>query len=147
MSTTRPTLYPTPLIGWREDVMLPDFGDGVLIAKIDTGARSAALHAEDIIIKGKRVAFVLELDGARRQCEAALVGTKRVKSSNGYSELRPLIEIVVQLGAHRFSVEASLTNRTDMGVPMLLGRNSIRAKFIVHPGRSFILSRAKKKRT
>lgn len=147
MSTTRPTLFPTPLIGWREDVSLPEFGGGVLVAKIDTGARSAALHAEEIVIKGKRVSFVLQLGDTRRECEAALTGTKRVKSSNGYSELRPLVEILIQLGAHRFVVEASLTNRTDMGVPMLLGRNSIRGKFIVHPGRSFILSRAKKKRT
>ncbi len=145
MSTTRPTLFPTPLIGWREEVSLPEFGDGLLIAKIDTGARNAALHAEDIDIRGKRVSFVLELGGIRWECGAALVGVKRVKSSNGYSELRPLIEIVVQLGAHRFSVETSLTNRTDMGVPMLLGRNSIKGRFIVNPARSFILSRVKKK--
>ena len=49
--------------------------------------------------------------------------------------------------SNRFSVEATLTDRTDMGVPMLLGRNSIKGRFIVHPGRSFILSRPKKKRT
>lgn len=145
MSTTRPTLFPTPLIGWREEVSLPEFGEGLLIAKIDTGARNAALHAEDIDIRGKRVSFVLELGDIRQECGAALMGVKRVKSSNGYSELRPLIEIVVHLGAHRFSVEASLTNRTDMGVPMLLGRNSIKGRFIVNPARSFILSRVKKK--
>ena len=147
MIPTRPTLYPLPLIGWREDVALPEFGDGVIIAKIDTGARNAALHAEEISLKGKRVNFVLELDGIRQRQELAVIGTKRVKSSNGFSELRPIVEIMIQVGIHKFSVETTLTNRTDMGVPMLLGRNSIKGRFIVNPARSFIISRLKKKRT
>ena len=147
MPITRPTLYPTPLIGWREDVSLPEFGGGVLVAKIDTGARNAALHAEDILIKGKRVSFALDLGAKRHKLEAPLAGVKRVKSSNGYSELRPIVEIMIQIGNHRFLVETTLTDRTDMGVPMLLGRNSIKGKFVVHPGRSFLISRAKKKTT
>jgi hypothetical protein len=146
MILTRPMLYPLPLIGWREDVVLPEFGDGVIIAKIDTGARNAALHAEDIEIKGKRVSFVLELGGAKKRHELQVTGSKRVKSSNGFSELRPIVEIVIQLGIHKFPVETTLTNRTDMGVPMLLGRNSIKGRFIVNPARSFIVSRIKKKR-
>ena len=140
-------LYPLPLIGWREDVLLPEFGAGVIIAKVDTGARSAALHAEGIAIRGKRVSFDLELAGKLQHCEAALLGAKRVKSSNGYSELRPIVEIVIQVGIHKFAVEATLTDRADMGVPMLLGRNSIKGRFIVNPARSFIVSRPKKKRT
>ncbi len=145
MPATRPTLYPTPLIGWREDVSLPEFGAGVLVAKIDTGARTAALHAEDILIKGKRVSFALDIDAKMQRLEVPLAGIKKVKSSNGFSELRPIVEILIQIGNHRFSVETTLTDRTDMGVPMLLGRNSIKGKFIVHPGRSFLISRAKKK--
>ena len=147
MNTARPMFYPLPLIGWREDVLLPQFGDGLIIAKIDTGARNAALHAEEISLKGKRVNFVLELDGIRQHHELAVIGTKRVKSSNGFSELRPIVEIMIQVGIHKFSVETTLTNRTDMGVPMLLGRNSIKGRFIVNPARSFIISRLKKKRT
>lgn len=147
MIPTRPMLYPLPLIGWREDVLLPEFGNGVIIAKIDTGARNAALHAEDITIKGKRVSFVLELGAAKKRHELAVTGSKRVKSSNGFSELRPIVEIVIQVGIHRFPVETTLTNRTDMGVPMLLGRNSVKGRFIVNPARSFIISRLKKKRT
>ena len=147
MILTRPMLYPLPLIGWREDVVLPEFGDGVIIAKIDTGARNAALHAEDISIKGRRVSFALELGEIKQRHELAVVGTKRVKSSNGFSELRPIVEIMIQVGIHRFPVETTLTNRTDMGVPMLLGRNSIKGRFIVNPAKSFIISRLKKKRT
>ena len=147
MNATRPMLYPLPLIGWREDVGLPEFGDGVIIAKIDTGARNAALHAEEILLKGKQVSFVLEMGETRRRHELTVIGTKRVKSSNGFSELRPIVEIMIQVGIHRFPVETTLTNRTDMGVPMLLGRNSIKGRFIVSPARSFIVSRMKKKRT
>jgi hypothetical protein len=147
MNATRPMFYPLPLIGWREDVILPEFGDGVIIAKIDTGARNAALHAEDIQIKGKRVSFVLELAATKKRHELSVIGTKRVKSSNGFSELRPIIEIMIQVGIHKFPVETTLTNRTDMGVPMLLGRNSVKGRFIVNPARSFIVSRMKKKRT
>ena len=140
-------LYPLPLIGWREDVLLPEFGGGVIVAKVDTGARNAALHAEGISVRGKRVSFVLELEGKLQHCEATLLGTKRVKSSNGFSELRPIVQIVIQVGIHKFAVETTLTDRADMGVPMLLGRNSIKGRFIVNPARSFIVSRPKKKRT
>ena len=124
MNATRPMFYPLPLIGWREDVVLPEFGDGVIIAKIDTGARNAALHAEDISLKGKRVNFVLELDGFRQRHELAVIGTKRVKSSNGFSELRPIVEIMIQVGIHKFPVETTLTNRSPL-------RHLINARLII----------------
>jgi hypothetical protein len=146
MANLRPTMFPHPLIGWREELCLPELAPGVLVAKIDTGARSAALHAENIVISGKHVTFNLEISGKQRQIETQLAGTKRVKSSNGYSELRPIIETIVELGQHRFIVEITLTDRADMGVPMLLGRGSIKGRFVVHPGRSFIISRKKKAR-
>ncbi len=145
MPPLHPTLYPLPLIGWREDVSLPELSGRLLIAKIDTGARTAALHADDIRVVGKKVYFTLELDGKLQQFDVAFQGTKRIKSSNGFSELRPIIETVVEVGAHRFLAEMTLTNRTDMGVPMLLGRNAVKGRFIVNPARSFILSRRKKK--
>lgn len=146
MANLRPTVFPHPLIGWREELCLPNLAPGLLIAKVDTGARSAALHAENIVVSGKHVSFSLEIGGKTRKVEAKLSGTKRIKSSNGHSELRPIIETLVELGDHRFEVEITLTDRGDMGVPMLLGRGSIKGRFIVHPGRSFIVSRKKKAR-
>jgi hypothetical protein len=145
MPPTRPTLFPSPLIGWREDVRLPELGAGLLVAKVDTGARSAALHAEDIVVKGKRVTFTLELDGRRQAMDVALAGRKRVKSSNGHSETRAVIETTIEIGNHMFIAEVTLTDRADMGVPMLLGRKTIKGRFLVHPGRSFLISRKKKK--
>ena len=84
MSLLRPTSHMLPLIGWKEDIGLPELGLGKLIAKIDTGARTAALHAENISIMGRRVAFTMELGGKKRNCIARLSELKRVKSGRLY---------------------------------------------------------------
>lgn len=135
------------LIGWRERVRLPALGLGLLTAKIDTGARSAALHAEDIEQRGARVRFSIPLDGRLHHCDAAVAGRRRVKSSSGHGETRLVIETDVVIGKHRFPIEVTLTDRADMGVPMLLGRAAIRGRFVVHPGRSHILSRRKTRKS
>jgi hypothetical protein len=144
MTVKRPTAYLRPLIGWKEDVSLPLLGVGMLIAKIDTGAKISALHADDIAVTGHTVRFSLVLDDKTRRCSASLVDQKKIKSSNGFSELRPVIETEIQVGQNTFTSLVTLTNRTDMGVPMLLGRLSLKGRFLVHPGRSFLLSRKKK---
>ena len=141
-SATKP---PPPLIGWRERVRLPAIGIGTIIAKIDTGARSAALHAEDIEIAGGRVSFRVPVKGRDHYCELAVAGRRRIKSSSGHGENRVVVETDVTIGKHRFAIEITLTDRADMGVPMLLGRTSVRGRFVVHPGRSFIVSRKKRK--
>ena len=136
---------PPSLIGWRERVHLPKLGLGPLIAKIDTGARSAALHAEDIVIKGHHVNFCVPINGSNRCYELPIIGHRRVKSTSGHSEMRAVVETDIAIGGTKFTAEITLTDRTDMGVPMLLGRATIRGKFIVHPGRSFLISRTKRK--
>jgi hypothetical protein len=145
MSLLRPTSHLLPLIGWKEDIGLPLLGHGKLVAKVDTGARSAALHAENIAISGRRVQFTIELGGKRKACLARLADLKRIKSSNGHSEMRVVIETEVELGTHRFLADVTLTDRADMGVPMLLGRAAIKGRFLVHAGRTFLLSRRKGK--
>jgi hypothetical protein len=141
MTALRPTYYALPLIGWKEDVSLPQMGSGTLVAKIDTGARSAALHAEQIHVIGRRVTFAVQLGGKQKTFHAPLSGEKRIKSSNGASEQRPVIKLEIQVGLHRFIADVTLTNRTDMGVPMLLGREAINGRFLVHPGKRFMLRR------
>jgi hypothetical protein len=145
MPTLRPTIYPLPLIGWRERVHLPKLGLGPLIAKIDTGARSAALHAEDIIIRGSHVRFAIPNNGRKHHYELPIKGQRRVKSTSGHSEIRAVVETDIAIGLSKFTAEITLTDRADMGVPMLLGRATIRGRFIVHPGRSFLISRTKRK--
>jgi hypothetical protein len=136
-----------PLIGWRETVRLPLLGVGPLTAKIDTGARTAALHAEEIAIEGrgsrKFVRFLVPVQGRVHACETPLAGHRLVKNSGGGSELRPVILTDIAIGKSRFAAEVTLTDRTDMGVPMLLGRSTIRGRYLVHPGRAFIESKPK----
>jgi hypothetical protein len=143
MTATRPTLYPLPVIGWKEHVSLPLLGHGQIDAKIDTGARTAALHAEDISIWGRKVRFIIETSGRRRHCEVPLADVKRIKSSNGVSQLRPVIQTMIHIGIHQFVTLITLTDRADMGVPMLLGRDTLKGRFLVNPSRSYLLSRRK----
>lgn len=144
MLMRRPTLFPLPIAGWKEHVSFPRLKLGPLVAKLDTGARTAALHADEIEVTGKRVRFVIVIDGKKKTCKAPLMGHKRVKSSNGHSELRPVIRATLELGVHVFKTEISLTDRTDMEVPMLLGRNSIKGHFIINPAHTFLLRTRKK---
>lgn len=135
------------LIGWREKVSLPQLGVGAFPAKIDTGARSAALHATDIEQDGHHVTFVLPLKGRHHHCRLPLKGMRTVKSSSGHTETRAVVETDVKIGKFVLSIEVTLTDRTDMGVPMLLGRASLGAQFLVHPTKSNILSPRKRKQT
>lgn len=145
---TKPRKKPQPLMaGWREYVRLPGLKAGPFIAKLDTGARSASLHAENIEVyerDGKsHVRFDVPADAARsraRRCELPLHGSKRVKNTGGVAETRLVIETEIALGPERWLAQVTLSDRTDMGVPMLLGRSTIRGRFHVNPARSFLLS-------
>lgn len=138
---------PQLVIGWRERVTLPKLGLGTIIAKIDTGARSAALHATDIRQVGKHVEFTVPINGRHHKCRLPLRGERQVKSSSGHSQHRAVVETEVKIGAHRFTIEVTLTDRTDMGVPMLLGRASLNGHFLVNPARSYVLSAIKRKKS
>lgn len=140
----RPTYFLLPQAGWKEHVRLPKLKLGPIVAKLDTGARSAALHADEIHVNGKRVTFVIVDEGRRRTYKAPLVGLKRVKSSNGISELRATIRATLEIGKALFKTEITLTDRTDMDVPMLLGRNTLKGRFLVNPARTFLLDRKTK---
>jgi hypothetical protein len=135
------------IVGWKEYVRLPKLNIGPIVAKIDTGARSAALHAEDIVVRGERVRFVIEEEGRRYIHYAPLISERRVKSSSGHVEIRAVIESEIHIGKHKFATEITLTNRSDMGVPMLLGRAAVRAHFVVHPGKTFMLNKQKPRKT
>ncbi len=138
-SPTASLTPPLSLIGWREHVRLPELGLGPVVAKVDTGALWCALHAEAIAVHGKRVRFSVRLGDRLHDCEARLQGSKTIRSSTGHSQNRLVIETELIVGHQAFSAEVTLADRTDMGVPMLLGRAAIRGRFMVHPGRTFIL--------
>ena len=104
------------IIGWREKVSLPRLGVGTFSAKIDTGARSAALHATDIARDDHHVTFVLPLPKRHHHCRLPLKGMRRVKSSNGQIETRAVVETEVKIG------KTTLQHRSDPDRPHRHGR-------------------------
>lgn len=141
-----------PMLGWREWVDLPDWGASFIKAKIDTGARTSALHVEDIDLFTRRSVPFIRFAIPRShehglvQVEAPLEGKRSIKSSIGEIEHRYIVTTGLRIGSYEWPVEISLTDRTHMEFPMLIGRTAIRRRFIINPGRSCLLSKAPIKR-
>ncbi len=137
------------LIGWREWAGLPDLGVAAVKAKVDTGARSSALHAHDLLAyhRGGRQFVSFEVHPLQRgsagavRARAEVVDMRSVRSSSGQVELRPVIRTRLALAGQEFEIELTLTRRDEMGFRMLLGREALRRMFLVHPGRSFLLGK------
>jgi hypothetical protein len=134
-------------MGWREWVGLPDLGIEAIKAKVDTGARSSSLHAWDVegFRRGGRRMVRFRVHPLQRdsrttvRAEAELVDTRQVRSSSGVVSRRPVIVTAVQLLDLRWDIEITLTRRDAMGFRMLLGRQAIRGRFAVDPGRSYVV--------
>lgn len=146
MKTRRKT---KPIIGWREWIELPDLCANPIKTKIDTGARTSALHAFDLEITtvgGARMAsFVLH--PAQRSAAGAVrvewpvEDFRRVRSSNGRVETRPVIVTTARAAQVDWPIEVTLASRDEMGFRMLLGRSALRKRFLVDPGRSFLATK------
>ena len=137
------------VMGWREMVFLPELGLGPINAKADTGALSAALHAENITVISRDGVRLVEFDAYvdderahTRRCDLPVHGVKRVRSSSGAVEERWTVETDIELSGERWTALLTLTDRADMVTPLLLGRATLRGRFLVHPGRSYLLTNA-----
>lgn len=136
------------LIGWREWVSLPELGIPHIKAKIDSGARTCALHATKIRYLEEEdgqtwVSFVVTARLQPRKAKrvrARLIAKRKVKSSMGHTSLRPVILTLLTVGEDTWPVEITLVNRDPMGFRMLLGRSALKTRFYIHPARSFIQS-------
>lgn len=133
-------------VGWREWLALPRLGIPFLKAKVDTGARSSALHVEWQELMVERgapwVRFALLASSVATQervCEAAVLDRRQVTDSGGHRSERVFIETEVELGGRRWSIETNLTNRRGMLFPMLLGRTAMAGRLLVDPARSYLL--------
>lgn len=139
----RPSKPPVE-IGWCEYVSLPELGLGGIKAKIDTGARSCSLHAEQCEpFKRDGVPWVRfavpiasEIDPV---IEAELVGERLVKSSNGLGESRYVIRTPLLIGNIRRNTVVTLTDRQAMEFPMLVGRAALGRRFLVNVARKYVL--------
>lgn len=131
-------------VGWEEWLSLPELGLPALKTKVDTGAKTSALHAFDIEPFGRtrpRVRFMVQPIPARPDliiaCSADIVDQREVTSSNGESEMRYVIETNVKMGDETWPIEVTLTNRTNMSYHMLLGRQALGDRLTVAPSDRF----------
>ena len=136
------------VIGWREWVALPELGVTAIKAKIDTGARSSAIHAFHVetFWKGEKHWVRFQMHPFQRNtsktitAEAEILDEREVRNSGGHAEKRIAILTTVELEKQRWPIELTLTNRDVMGFRMLLGRAAVRGHFLVNPGKSYLLS-------
>lgn len=135
-----------PVVGWREWVGLPNFGVDKIKVKVDTGARTSALHAHRITKFTKDNAtyvrfFVHPTQRKKKpeiECTALVVDEREVKNSGGKATKRFVIRTQIKVGDATWPIELTLTNRDEMGFRMLLGRQAVRRRFLVDPGRSYV---------
>ena len=142
MTTRAPTV-----IGWRERVDLPELGIRGMVAKIDTGARTSALHATRIRLFDRDGAtwarFHVPHAGLPRAalCEAPVVDRRQITNTSGVPDERLVVETLLVLAGRRWRVEVSLADRGAMAMPIILGRTAIRRRrILVDAGRSFLQS-------
>ncbi|MFC1689817.1 ATP-dependent zinc protease [Pseudomonadota bacterium] len=136
-------------LGWREWVSLPQLGITAIKAKVDTGARTSALHAFEVtpFIKDgiQHVQFKIHpLQGDNESvitCTAEVIDERTVTDSGGHKEQRWVIATPLAIGPHNWPIEITLTARDDMLFRMLLGRTAFKGRAQVNPARSYIIGK------
>ena len=138
------------VLGWREWVSLPQLGIDRIKAKVDTGARTSALHGFEIEPFEEhgvqRVRFrihpVQRDTDTVLECTADVIDRRKVRDSGGHQEMRWVIRSDIVIGEHRWPAELTLTSRDDMLFRMLLGRTAMIRKAVVDPARSYLVGKS-----
>jgi hypothetical protein len=139
--------------GWREWVSLPDLGIEAIKAKIDTGARTSAIHAFELRTFSDNGRDKVEFRIHPRQkddativtCIADVLDQRVVTDSGGHKEERLVISTTLSIGRYSWPIEATLTARDNMLFRMLLGRTALKDRAQINPARSYLIG--KKRRT
>ena len=134
------------LAGWREWVSLPGIGVPWVKAKLDTGARSSAIHAFDLVEEdrdGERwVRFSVHpwqaIDDDAVECVLPVLDVREVRSSSGHAEERLVVPMDITLVGRTVTAEMTLSNRDEMGFRMLVGREALEQGYAVHPASSYL---------
>ena len=137
-------------LGWCEWVSLPDLGIPNLRAKIDTGAKTSSLHAEEceeyIDAGVERVRYTVVTLRGRYRCDSVVHARRKVRSSSGHAERRPVVVAECVALGRRWPIELTLTDRTPMRFPMLLGRRAMEGRFVVNPAIAYVGGKPKRKK-
>ncbi len=140
----------TLTVGWREWVALPDLGLMAIKAKVDTGARTSALHAFELdsYLAGDSLRVRFRMHPRQRdletviECDAPVHDKRWVTDSGGHREERFVIVTRLKVTASQsWPIELTLTSRDDMKFRMLLGRTAMSGRMLVSPGESYLLGR------
>lgn len=139
-------------LGWREWVALPDLGVASIKAKVDTGAASSSLHAFDMERFTVEGVEMVRFDIHPRQrtaqgsitAQAQVIDERPVRNPGGRTEVRPVIRARLRWADIFWNAEINLTRRDEMGFRMLLGRKTLKNRFVIDPGRSYLGGRPTK---
>jgi ribosomal protein S6--L-glutamate ligase len=135
------------ILGSEEWCSFPEIGIPIIKARVDSGAKTSALHAINIapFIKNDSNWVRFDINPIQNNlktvihCEAPLVDKRIVKSSSGFREQRSVIQANLQIGTSIWAIEMTLTNRDSMGFRMLLGREAMSGRVLVDPERKYLL--------
>jgi ribosomal protein S6--L-glutamate ligase len=135
------------VLGSEEWCSFPDLGIPAIKARVDSGAKTSALHAINIapFVKNDSNWVKFNINPIQNNvrtiihCEAPLIDKRVVKSSSGYREQRYVIQTILKLGDQTWDIEMTLTNRDSMGFRMLLGREAMIGRVIVDPEKQYLL--------
>jgi hypothetical protein len=134
-------------MGWREWAALPDLGIPAIKLKVDTGAKTSTLHAQQIQVfqQNNEDWLHFSLQPIRRythltlQCQARILDQRIITDSGGHRELRYVIQSSISLGDKVWPIEITLTNRNSMQFRMLLGRSALQQGGVtIHPQASYL---------